>query len=476
MDFFRTSFNDICMMSQIAVYLHNNSVKQIYMIIGVKGFKSIKSISNYVIENVNILAGTNSSGKSSLIQSILLLKQTLESDSKEVLRLDGPYIFADSLKDLVYRKVKYIEYDIELERCEFSENQQIDTFVDDAEAKSIKIHLSFSANGTVHLQEATIILSGVEGKKASLEIRKEKNKQKDTYQITASNGEILGMYTIDEVPPLTGCELEFVNFFPTFGEYQGTEKNDKRYFSIPLMKVLKTILEKKFSDIYYIGPIRVKPALLKNYDMTPSTERVDMDGDNTRYILQEYKNKKVECGKTLAEAINEWICDKLKLADAIETSKDAKQLYRTQLKNSKGWKIDLCHMGFGISQILPILTQGLLLPKDSLFIVEDPCVHMHPYIQAAMMDFFLEISKNSECKIIVETHSDHIITRLRRRIAEGLDARKVNLRFVEQTLEGSIYQKIELTNQGAFSERLPNGFLDTHDEDFRAILSSRLKR
>ena len=66
--------------------------------------------------------------------------------------------------------------------------------------------MSFSANGTVHLQEATIILSGVEGKKASLEIRKEKNKQKDTYQITASNGEILGMYTIDEVPPLTGCE------------------------------------------------------------------------------------------------------------------------------------------------------------------------------------------------------------------------------------------------------------------------------
>ena len=50
----------------------------------------------------------------------------------------------------VYRKVYNIEYDIELERCEFSENQQIDTFVDDAEVKSIKIHLSFSANGTVH--------------------------------------------------------------------------------------------------------------------------------------------------------------------------------------------------------------------------------------------------------------------------------------------------------------------------------------
>ena len=77
--------------------------------------------------------------------------------------------------------------------------------------------------------------------------------------------------------------------------------------------------------------------------------------------------------------------------------------------------------------------------------------------------------------MLVETHSDHVVTRLRRRVAEGYNPEHVNLTFVQNTPSGSLYTKIGLTGQGAFSDALPEGFLDSQDSDFRAIIKASVR-
>ena len=133
-------------------------------------------------------------------------------------------------------------------------------------------------------------------------------------------------------------------------------------------------------------------------------------------------------------------------------------------------------MGFGLSQILPIITQGCISAQNSLMIVEDPDVHMHPSIQASMADFFIFLCKERHVSVLAETHSDHFITRLRRRIAEKeVNFKKVNLIFVMNESGESIYKTIPLSDTGRMTGSMPPGFMDTRDNDFKAILEANRK-
>ena len=73
----------------------------------------------------------------------------------------------------------------------------------------------------------------------------------------------------------------------------------------------------------------------------------------------------------------------------------------------------------------------------------------------------------------METHSDHMITRLRRRIAENFSPSEVNLCFVTGTENGSTYQTLGINDQGTFFGGLPEGFMDTQDTDFRKIVEAK---
>ncbi|MDE5848619.1 MAG: AAA family ATPase, partial [Muribaculaceae bacterium] len=74
------------------------------MILSIDNFKSIEHVAGLVISDLSVFAGVNSSGKSSVIQALLLLKQTLNSSTSEILNLNGPYVYANSLLDLIHNK------------------------------------------------------------------------------------------------------------------------------------------------------------------------------------------------------------------------------------------------------------------------------------------------------------------------------------------------------------------------------------
>ena len=170
-------------------------------------------------------------------------------------------------------------------------------------------------------------------------------------------------------------------------------------------------------------------------------------------------------------AVVDWL-GYLGIAETIETVVKGKYLeLGVKIGNSK--KInDLTQVGVGVSQVLPILVSGLLAESDTTLIFEQPELHLHPRVQSRLADFFLSMTPlGKQC--LVETHSEHIINRIRLRIAEGSegspwhDAAKVY--FVENKNDGSTFREIKIDECGSILV-WPEGFFDERQQETERIL------
>jgi predicted ATPase len=104
---------------------------------------------------------------------------------------------------------------------------------------------------------------------------------------------------------------------------------------------------------------------------------------------------------------------------------EQRQEYEVKIrtKGSKDW-VDLPDVGIGVSQVLPVLVQCFYAPANSIIIMEQPEIHLHPSAQAALADVMIDVissredGKDRNIQLIIETHSEHFLRRLQRRIAE----------------------------------------------------------
>jgi predicted ATPase len=77
-------------------------------------------------------------------------------------------------------------------------------------------------------------------------------------------------------------------------------------------------------------------------------------------------------------------------------------------------------IGFGVSQVLPVITLCYYVPERSILILEQPEIHLHPTVQMALADAIIDAVKTRSIQVIIESHSEHFLLRLQRRIAEGV--------------------------------------------------------
>ncbi len=117
--------------------------------------------------------------------------------------------------------------------------------------------------------------------------------------------------------------------------------------------------------------------------------------------------------------------------------------------------------GFGVSQIFPIIVAGLSAKKGSYLIFEQPEIHLNPRLQSILAQLFAYFVSEG-INLIVETHSEHFLLRLRQIIASGqLKSDKVNLYYVEKEEERSLIRKIFIKENGHIdSADWPKGFFD----------------
>lgn len=133
-------------------------------------------------------------------------------------------------------------------------------------------------------------------------------------------------------------------------------------------------------------------------------------------------------------------------------------------------------VGIGISQVLPVLVSAIE-NKSKIITIEQPEIHLHPALQAELGDLFIDsaLGENKNT-FILETHSEHLILRILRRVRETADGtlkegltkirpEDVQVVYVEPKDKGSVIVNLEVNEEGDFNDRWPNGFFDERAEE-----------
>ncbi|MCK5682172.1 DUF3696 domain-containing protein, partial [bacterium] len=215
------------------------------------------------------------------------------------------------------------------------------------------------------------------------------------------------------------------------------------YKNAGFVQTLNLEQEKLFRSVFYLGPLRTKTERLYSWaGIIP--EDVGYGGENAVAAMLAAQKRKISLGyKRQAKPFLQLIAEKLQemgLIDKFEVNQisETRQEYEVKVR-TKGSQdfVDLPDVGFGISQVLPVLVQCFYAPRGSVIIIEQPEIHLHPSAQSALADVFIDVINSREngedrnIQLIIETHSEHFLRRLQRRIAENMKPKEISRDDVE---------------------------------------------
>lgn len=240
------------------------------------------------------------------------------------------------------------------------------------------------------------------------------------------------------------------------------------------------------SKIRYLGPLRADPQASQKFAPTSELDDVGAKGeyaaavyDANREALIEWHNPNT-CqinSSTLEQALDTW-AQYLGVAKRITINTGGQSGFSWQVTHKEGHKpLPLAAVGVGVSQILPILVMGLLAPKHTLLIIEQPELHLHPRVQTRLSDFFMGLAK-CEKQCLIETHSENIVNQLRYHIVEagGQEQSDCIIYFVDQDQQGAArFEPVEISAQGNILN-WPEGFFDESMLQEDRITEASLKK
>lgn len=239
------------------------------------------------------------------------------------------------------------------------------------------------------------------------------------------------------------------------------------------------VLTKVSQSVRYLGPLREEPQVVSKIGPRSRTTPVGVRGELTAELLSnrtspvKYRDwDGNERTSDLTTAVGLW-ASYLGIGEAV-TVEDQGKLGRGLRVNVNGVDRDLTMVGVGASQLLPVIAIVLDAPPQSLVLLEQPELHLHPSVQSRLGDFLLFARK--DLGIIVETHSEYLITRVRRRVADRrVSRRRVHVLFAEPLAEGTEVRELRISDLGNLDE-WPNGFFDSQEQDSRAIVRAITSR
>ncbi len=161
---------------------------------------------------------------------------------------------------------------------------------------------------------------------------------------------------------------------------------------------------------------------------------------------------------------------------SVERASADSELYRVKVQLSReSVAVDLIDVGFGVSQILPLLVLLAYVPEGSTLVLEQPEMHLHPKVQSKLADVFIGVAQARKLQIIFESHSEHMLMRLQRRVAEQkVDPDQVALYFCENDGVESSLSQLQLDECGSIAN-WPKDFFGDALGETAAIVSAGLR-
>lgn len=447
--------------------------------VSLRKFKSFRDLDSFKIDDLTVIAGKNSCGKSTILQSLLLLKQTLIKRDGGQLELEGEYLTFSNLKEVSFSMPSINRASIGYD------------FVVSSKSKVGKVKLSFKNKKNLDhylpvVSEYKVEVYTKDNESERINFLKHNVNRKGLPNPALSFFEKLGVrgaYT----------ETVFSSFYPSAFSYKlieetltdASSKVDDLSFPVDFFfrneTELTNALVEDIRNIKYLGPLRALPKRAYvhfsevAYELLPS-------GENAAHVLWARQNESVKFkGKEykLKEALN--ICIEIMgLSQEITPSRIGDLIYKINLKNKDcDSDVTISDVGFGYSQVIPIILMCLLSNPGDLILLEQPEIHLHPSSAANLADLFLAFSADKR-RIVVETHSAELISRLRLRVIENNRLKdSINIVFVEgspgESSKGASITQFKIDENGMFPE-YPDGFLDESTKIADAIIKARTSK
>lgn len=241
------------------------------------------------------------------------------------------------------------------------------------------------------------------------------------------------------------------------------------------------------SRVLYLGPLRVAPKFAYTQDSvtTPNTP-VGIKGEATYELLstQTPTANLLQTGRyivpaglpkssrpSLQEATNMWLEFFFGEGSSVSVSKPSQFGINVRFGDES-----LTNVGVGVSQILPIIVLCLSSKPGQLILLEQPELHLHPALQQKLADFFLEVTRSGR-QMIVETHSEYLITRLRLRTVQDPEtSEQYQIVFAENDeANGTTYRPVNVDENGSL-ETWPEGFFDEASSDMEQLVQHLINK
>lgn len=260
--------------------------------------------------------------------------------------------------------------------------------------------------------------------------------------------------------------------------------------SLAVLNTLKRSFGELATRLSYVGPLRDEPRVVwANWGSENRDLPVGVRGEFSAAVLQRFKNREVSFVRPgrekverarLIDAVDAWL-DFLGIGTGVSANSQGKLGVGLKLAVN-GAHRDLTSVGVGVSQALPLVVALFRTPPEGMLVVEQPELHLHPAVQARLAEMFL--LARPDIAVVVETHSEAFVTRVRRLCAEGrILPERAEVIFVEPIVRDagavcgpaeSIARYLELNEMGDLNE-WPAGFLAGED-DFLAIMEANASK
>ena len=250
-----------------------------------------------------------------------------------------------------------------------------------------------------------------------------------------------------------------------------------------ILKLLSSAFENLFSHVYYLGPTRVHPQRLYHWERT-HPEEIDLWGNKAVDALLSARVRQLTISHngesaSIEDRISTWL-RKMDLAHFFQLGPAgdlADNNYEVRIQKSpNGAEVTLADLGHGVSDLFPLLVHCYYVPEGSTLILEQPGVHLHPMAQVQLADLFLDVIAERNLQILVESHSEHLLTRLQRCIAEKKIAEdKMALYFCRNNDGASTIEQLEVNESGDIKNWPENFFGDVMGDMF-AMTDTQVKQ
>ena len=494
----------------------------------VKNVKSFKDSGIIEFKPITIFVGKNSCGKSSLLRFPVVLAQTALSNTDSPIMLYGKMIDYGNYEDVIFGrqegKIQFeIHYDLDIHNLQDSRYNMFD-FTEggkkDEEIRDVSLRVSLDRREKrMHVDFVELCIdnkclsgfySGEEEYKIELNyIYHEHELHSEKYVMYAKGihfetfypfydmrevfSAIVGLVVNTDGKPVDmekGQEVynKLYNMANPFGEEDLSEEEikikrikDGLEYASTIMSNIPHNTQMESRLITYIGPFRENPERVYR-DSESQSLNVGVRGENVSTLLIRDFQKKHH----LIDEISEWLYRTMGYKLCINDMGNS--LFQIMLENDKGIKSNILDVGFGISQVLPIITQVIRMSLvsrrlrggddiDETLYIEQPELHLHPAAQAELADIFVKcVMENPGKTLVIETHSEHLIRKLQVLIADRnwpFTEDEICIYYVDKNDDGiASVREMELLSNGKFKSKWPTGFFDKAYELSMALLKN----